>query len=49
LASLALGGSALAQETESVNLQLTPSRDSGVSGTATLTNVEGGVEVQLNT
>ena len=49
LASLALGGSALAQETESVNLQLTPSRDSGVSGTTTLTNVEGGVEVQLNT
>jgi LPXTG-motif cell wall-anchored protein len=48
LFSLALGGSALAQETESVQLQLTPSRDSGVSGTATLTGVESGVEVELN-
>jgi len=47
LASLALGGSALAQEEKSVQLELTPSRDSGVSGTATLTNVEGGVEVEL--
>jgi hypothetical protein len=46
LVSLALGNSALAQETKSV--QLTPSRDSGVSGTATLTDVEGGVRVQLN-
>jgi CHRD domain len=45
LASLILGGSALAQ---SANVQLTPSRDSGVSGTATLTDVEGGVKVQLN-
>lgn len=45
---LAMGGSALAQEAESVQLQLTPSRDSGVSGTATLTNVEGGVKVELN-
>ena len=48
LASLLLGGSALAQETENVDLQLTPLRDSGVSGTATLTNVEGGVKVELN-
>jgi Cu/Zn superoxide dismutase len=48
LASLVLGGSALAQGTDSVTLQLTPSRDSGVSGTATLTDVEGGVKVELN-
>jgi CHRD domain len=48
LVSLFLGGSALAQGAESVQLQLTPSRDSGVSGTATLTDVEGGVRVQLN-
>ena len=48
LASLLLAGSALAQETENVDLQLTPLRDSGVSGTATLTNVEGGVKVELN-
>jgi hypothetical protein len=48
LAALALGGSALAQGAKSVTLQLTPSRDSGVTGTATLTNVEGGVEVKLN-
>jgi Cu/Zn superoxide dismutase len=46
LESLALGDSALAQEAKSV--QLTPSRDSGVSGTASLTDVEGGVRVQLN-
>src|SRR5919107_2274164 len=48
LAALVLGGSALAQGTDSVTLQLTPSRDSGVSGTATLTNVEGGVKVELD-
>jgi Cu/Zn superoxide dismutase len=48
LASLLLGGSALAQGTTSVDLQLKPIRDSGVSGTATLTNVEGGVQVKLN-
>lgn len=46
LLSLALGSKALAQEAKSV--QLTPSRDSGVSGTATLTDVEGGVRVQVN-
>ena len=45
---LGLGGPALAQETESLTLQLTPSRDSGVSGTATLTDVGEGVEVELN-
>jgi hypothetical protein len=48
LASLTLAGNALAQGAKSVQLQLTPSRDSGVSGTATLTDVEGGVRVQLN-
>ena len=31
-----------------MGLQLTPSRDSGVSGTATLTDVGEGVEVELN-
>jgi Cu/Zn superoxide dismutase len=44
----ATGGSALAQETQSEELQLTPLGDSGVSGTATLTNVEGGVQVKLD-
>jgi Cu/Zn superoxide dismutase len=48
LASLVLGGSAFAQEEKSEQLQLTPSRDSGVSGTATLTDVEGGVKVELS-
>ena len=36
------------QTGDSVKLQLTPSRDSGVSGTATLTNVKSGVEVTLD-
>jgi Cu/Zn superoxide dismutase len=45
---LAMGGSALAQETKSEELQLKPLGDSGVSGTATLTNVEGGVQVKLD-
>ncbi len=44
LVALALG-SAWAQETQT--LQLTPSRDSGVSGTATLTDTGEGVEVEL--
>jgi hypothetical protein len=48
LVSLVLGGSAFAQEEKSEQLQLTPSRDSGVSGTATLTDVEGGVKVELS-
>ena len=43
-----LAGSVLAKEPKSVQLQLTPSRDSGVSGTATLKDVEGGVKVELN-
>jgi Cu/Zn superoxide dismutase len=45
LASLVVVGNALAQGTNSV--QLTPSRDSGVSGTAALTDVERGVRVSL--
>jgi Cu/Zn superoxide dismutase len=45
---LALAGSVAAQEGETMELQLTPSRDSGVSGTATITDVGGGVEVELN-
>jgi Cu/Zn superoxide dismutase len=48
LASLVVAGSALAKEEKSVQLQLTPSRDSGVSGIATLTDVEGGVKVELS-
>ena len=48
LASLVLGGSALAKDAKSVKLHLTPSRDSGVSGTATLTDVEDGVKVELH-
>jgi hypothetical protein len=46
--ALSLGSGALAQETDSLSLQLTPSRDSGVSGTATLTDVGEGVKVELN-
>ena len=46
--ALGLGGGALAQETESLTLQLTPSRDSGVGGTATLTDVGESVRVELN-
>jgi Cu/Zn superoxide dismutase len=56
LAGIALGlgllvflvGSASAEEAKSVHLKLTPSRDSGVSGNATLTDVEGGVKVELH-
>lgn len=48
LVALALGGSAGAQEMRSVELQLTQSRASGVSGTANLQDVQGGVEVTLN-
>lgn len=46
LAMLVLVGSAFAQEEKSV--ELTPSRGSGVSGTAILTDVEGGVKVELS-
>ena len=45
--ALGWGGDALAQEAEGMDLQLAPSRDSGVSGTATLTDVEEGVRVEL--
>jgi Cu/Zn superoxide dismutase len=48
LASLVLSGSAFAKEEKSVQLHLTPSRDSGVTGTATLTQVEDGVKVELH-
>ena len=44
---LVLADGALAQEPQGVTLQLTPSRESGVSGTATLADVEGGVRVEL--
>ncbi len=47
-AAVASGISAGAQQTRNAELQLTESRDSGVSGTATLRDVEGGVEVALN-
>jgi Cu/Zn superoxide dismutase len=48
LASLILGGSALAKEAKSVKLHLSPIRDSGVSGTATLTDTEDGVKVEVS-
>ncbi len=44
---LALSASAEAQEDQTVEVNLTESRDSGVSGTATLEDVQGGVEVTL--
>jgi len=45
--ALTLSASAGAQENQTVKVDLTQSRDSGVSGTATLEDVEGGVEVTL--
>ena len=45
--SVALSASAGAQEDQTMQVDLTPSRDSGVSGTATLEDVKGGVEVTL--
>ena len=48
LASLALGGTALAQGANNITLQLKPLGDSGVSGTAVLTAVAGGVQVKMN-
>ncbi len=45
--ALALSASAEAQEDQIAEVILTESRDSGVSGTATLEDVEGGVEVTL--
>src|SRR5215203_5327441 len=44
---LALSASAEAQEDQIVEVSLTQSRDSGVSGSATLEDVEDGVEVTL--
>src|SRR5215218_8350627 len=45
--ALVTGGSAFAQEERSSSVHLTPSRGSGVSGTATLEDVKGGVKVTL--
>ena len=47
LAALTLAASAGAQERQSAQVLLTQSRGSGVSGTATLSEVENGVEVTL--
>jgi len=44
---LALSASAEAQEDQIMEVSLTQSRDSGVSGSATLEDVKGGVEVTL--
>src|SRR5919107_21277 len=46
--ALALSASAEAQEDQTMEVNLTQSRDSGVSGTATLEDVEGGVQVTLD-
>jgi len=46
-AALVVAESAFAQGAQGRSVHLTPSRDSGVSGTATLKDVEGGVEVTL--
>ena len=45
--ALALSASVGAQEDQIMEVSLTQSRDSGVSGTATLEDVEGGVKVTL--
>jgi hypothetical protein len=45
--ALALSANAGAQKNQPVKVNLTQSRDSGVSGTATLEDAEGGVEVTL--
>ena len=45
LAALVVAGSTFAQqEAQSMSVQLTPSRGSGVSGDATFQDVEGGVQ-----
>ena len=46
-AALVVEGSAFAQGAQGMSVQLTQSRDSGVSGTATFEDVKGGVEVTL--
>ena len=48
LASLTIAGSAIAQETDTMELKLTPSRGSGVSGSATITEEGEGVRVELS-
>src|SRR5829696_2603546 len=45
--ALVAGRSAFAHEEQSMSVHLTPSRGSGVSGTATLRDVKDGVEVAL--
>ena len=47
LGAVVVGGSTFAQEAQGKSVQLTPSRDSGVSGSATLEDVKGGVKVTL--
>jgi Cu/Zn superoxide dismutase len=47
LAAVVVGGSAFAKEAQGMSVQLTPSRGSGVSGSATLEDVKGGVKVTL--
>jgi hypothetical protein len=47
LAALVVEGSTFAQEAQGMSVQLTPSRGSGVSGVATFSNAENGVEVTL--
>jgi hypothetical protein len=46
-AAMVAEGSAVAQGTQGMSVHLTPSRGSGVSGTATLEDVKGGVKVTL--
>jgi Cu/Zn superoxide dismutase len=48
LVALVLEGSAFAQGRQSVQVQLTQSRGAGASGTATLKDVQGGVQVTLD-
>ena len=47
LAAVVVGGSTFAQEAQGMSVQLTPSRGSGVSGVATFSKAENGVEVTL--
>ena len=47
LAALVVEGSTFAQAAQGMSVQLTPSRGSGVSGVATFSNAENGVEVTL--
>ena len=48
LASLVFVASAVGQGADTMKLQLTPSRASGVSGTATITDVGEGARIELN-